>query len=143
MSEMPEENPAEQMMSRFRREKESTKHLSELKRIASNIKIASQIAVAPREIRAQAATSHKDISDALKMHMRGGDLAAVSAKLKPAVDGIMSAGHAIFSLGPEVTNKLIDHEDLYPGVSSDMLNSTIGQPAVHLDNFIAAANKGN
>jgi len=144
MPETPEENPAEQMMSRFRRQKDSTRALMDLHRVASNINQATYAAApVPRELRQKSQNALTGVATALAKHLKGEHLAEVMGHLTPAVGDLTSVGHAIFSLGKEVHQKLENASAEYPGMYSDVMDTAIGVPNEHLDRFTTAANKGN
>lgn len=145
--ELPEENNlSKQMMSRFNREsgKSARVHLQNLLNIASNIKHAADIArPLPREVIQQAQAGYDGVSQAHNLHINGGNSAEVLAHLKPGVDALTNAGHAIFNSGKEVHNKLEAESMSTPGIYSDVLDTTLGVPQEHLDNYVQEANKGN
>ena len=145
--EMPEENVSQQMMSRFRRElggPSSTKHLGNIVRIADNIKQAAEIArPVPREVLEQAANGVSKIKKAMELHQNKVQLPEVLGHLKPGIDDITGVGHAIFKLGKDVHTKLEAASENFPGVYSDVMDTTLGVPHEHLDNFVNEANKGN
>lgn len=142
-----EENFSEQMMSRFRREvgpKPSMEHLNNLLNIATNIKRAAELArPVPKEVLDHAADGVNKISSAVSLHQNHAKLPEIMAHLKPGVDAITGVGHAIFKLGKDVHSKLEAASQDFPGVYSDMLDTSLGVPQEHLDRFVEEANKGN
>jgi hypothetical protein len=144
--EMPEENLSKQMMARFRREngRTSVEHASNILRIANSIKLAADMSrPVPKELLDQAGLGVSHTEKALKLHKEGGNLAEVLHHLKPGVDALTGAGHAIFNLGKDVHGKLEAASENFPGVYSDVMDTTLGVPQEHLDNFVQEANKGN
>jgi hypothetical protein len=145
--DIPEENLSKQMMARFRRElgpKPSLSHINNILRIASNVRQAADIArPVPKEVLNQADQGVNHVQSALSMHENNANLSEVLHHLKPGVDAITGAGHAIFNLGKEVHGKLESASEASPGIYSDVLDTTLGVPHEHLDNFVQEANKGN
>ena len=146
--ETPEENNlSKEMMARYNRElgaKSSVKYLNDINRIANNVKQAAEIArPIPREVLAQASLGVSHTEKALELHQRGGKLSEVLHHLKPGVDTLTGVGHAIFNQGKEVHDKLESASESFPGLYSDVLDTTLGVPHEHLDNFVQEANKGN
>jgi hypothetical protein len=145
--EFPEENLSKQMLSRFRQQhgaKPSMEHLTNLLNMANNISRAAEIArPVPREVLDQAADGVSKINTALELHKTRAKLPEILGHLKPGVDAITGVGNAIFKLGKTVHNKLENASQDFPGVYSDVMNTTIGVPQEHLDNFVEEANKGN
>lgn len=145
--EMPEDNVSKQMMSRFRRDlgpKPSSAHINHILTMASNVKHAAELArPVSREVLDQATAGLKHISAAANLHENRAKLPEVLAHLKPGVDALTSAGHAIFNLGKDVHSKLEAASADFPGVYSDVMDTTLGVPHEHLDRFVEEANKGN
>lgn len=144
----PEENNlSKEMMARYNRElgsKSSVKYLSDINRIANNVRQAAEVArPVPREVLNQASLGVSHVGMALDLHQRGGKLSDVLHHLKPGVDAITGVGHAIFNLGEQVHGKLESASESSPGLYSDVLDTTLGVPHEHLDNFVQEANKGN
>ena len=144
---MNEENVSKEMMARFRREKgarPSVESLSNILRIAKNVKQAADIArPLPKEVIDSAGLGLDHIAKAMQIHENKGSLSEISHVLKRGVDAITGAGHAIFNLGKDVHNKLESASESYPGIYSDVMDTTLGVPHEHLDRFIEEANKGN
>ena len=144
--EFPEDNVSQQMMSRYRRQSgsSSVKHLGNIVRIANNIKQAAEIArPVPREVLEQAAKGVKSVNTAMELHQNKAKLPEVLGHLKAGIDDITGVGHAIFKLGKDVHTKLENASQDSPGVYSDVMDTTLGVPQEHLDNFVQEANKGN
>lgn len=144
--DIPEENLSKQMMARFRREqnKSSISHITTILRIAGNVRQAANIArPIPKEVLTKAEQGVTHVQSALSMHENSAKLSEVLQHLTPGVDAITSAGHAIFNLGKEVHGKLESASESSPGLYSDVLDTTLGVPHEHLDNFVQEANKGN
>lgn len=145
--EHPEENLSKQMMSRFRREvgpKPSSAHINYILNMAKNIKQAAELArPIPKEVLDQAALGVKHVESAASVHQNKGNLSEVLAHLKPGVDAITGVGHAIFNLGKDVHSKLEAASADFPGVYSDVMDTSLGVPHEHLDRFVEEANKGN
>jgi len=145
--EMPEENLSKQMMARYNRETgapSSMTHLKNIMRIANNVKDATEVArPVPKEIIDQANLGVSHTEKALNLHKSGGNLAEVVHHLKSGVDALTGVGHAIFNLGKDVHGKLEAASENSPGVYSDVMDTTLGVPQEHLDNFVQEANKGN
>jgi hypothetical protein len=145
--DIPEENLSKQMMARFRREqgpKPSMSHITNILRIASNVRQAADIArPVPKEVLNQADQAVKHVQSALSMHENNAKLSEVLQHLKPGVDAITGVGHAIFKLGKEVHTKLENASEDFPGVYSDVMDTALGVPHEHLDSFVHEANKGN
>lgn len=145
--DIPEDNLSKQMMFRFRREvgpKPSLSHITDILRIASNIRQAANLVrPVPKEVLDQAGQGVKHVQSALSLHENRAKLPEVLAHLKPGVDAITGVGHAIFNLGKDVHTKLEAASEDFPGVYSDVMDTTLGVPHEHLDRFVTEANKGN
>jgi hypothetical protein len=144
---VPEENFSEQILSRFRNQygpKPSMAYLTNLSNIANNISRAAEIArPVPKEILDQAADGVSKVNTALELHKNKAQLSEVLGYLKPGIDAITGVGHAIFKLGKDVHTKLENASQDFPGVYSDVMDTKLGVPQEHLDNFVQEANKGN
>jgi len=145
--ELPEENFSQQMMARYNRENgvpSSMTHLRNIVRIANNVKDAAEVArPVPREVLEQAAKGVKSVNTAMELHQNKAQLSEVLGHLKSGIDDITGVGHAIFKLGKDVHTKLENASQDSPGVYSDVMDTTLGVPQEHLDNFVQEANKGN
>lgn len=135
------------MMARYNRENgvsSSMTHLRNIVRIANNVKDAAEVArPVPREVLEQAAKGVKSVNTALELHQNKAQLPEVLGYLKSGIDDITGVGHAIFKLGKDVHTKLENASQDSPGVYSDVMDTTLGVPQEHLDNFVQEANKGN
>lgn len=142
-----EENLSEQIMSRFRRQvgpKPSIAYITSILNIANNVNHAAQIArPVPKEVLNKAQEGADSVAKAVELHQNKAKLSEILTHLKPGIDAITDVGHAIFNLGKDVHTKLENASAKFPGIYSDVMNTTLGVPQQHLDNFTAEANKGN